>query len=81
MPPDGSSDACLATSEEETDPMLKKKDVGDTAADLIVDAQQRWRYKLLPVKDIIKLLVFIDMLAVAIVTSLMTTYFKDLNIR
>lgn len=83
MPPDGMKDACPSPSEEETMPMLTK-DVGHAAVDLSSGGstqQRRWRFKRLPVKHAVKLLVFIDMFAVAIVISLMTTYFKDLNIR
>lgn len=94
MPPDGKSDtACPTTSEEdETMPMLQK-DVSSSdaaaAADLTSSSTQQqqqrtiWRFKRfpLPVKHAIKVLVFVDMFAVAIVLSMMTTYFKDLNIR
>lgn len=85
MPPDGTSDACPTTSEEdETRPMLQQV-VGDAAADLSrCPTQQKllgFKRLSLPVKHAIKVLVFIDMFAVAIVLSMMTTYFKDLNIR
>lgn len=81
MPPDGTNEAC-PTSGEET-PMLKK-DVG--AADLSdarsssggKNTQRRYR---LPAKHAVKLLVFLDMFAVALVVPLLSSYFRDLNIR
>ena len=37
--------------------------------------------RLVPIKDAVKVLVFLDMLSVALVIPLLSSYFRDLEIR
>lgn len=70
MPPDNGNGTC--TLSEEDTPMLKDPIKLHTPVEY-----KPW----LPIKDAIKLLLLIDFFSVAVIMSLLSSYFKDLNIR
>ncbi|CAM9471175.1 unnamed protein product [Ectocarpus fasciculatus] len=70
MPPDSRSDAS-APSEEEV-PLLKGVDVEGPRKPFSIGA--------IHIKDVVKVLLFVDMLSVALVVPLLSSYFRDLSI-
>ncbi|CAM9784635.1 unnamed protein product [Ectocarpus sp. 6 AP-2014] len=70
MPPDSTSDAC-APSEEEVS-MLKGVGMEGPRKPSSLSA--------IHITDVVKVLLFVDMLSVALVVPLLPSYFKDLNI-
>lgn len=78
MPPEEGSDVC--SGEEETARLVTgsgDEDKGQKASGK--NKVALWRRP--PIKHAVQLLVFVDMLSVALVVPLLTSYFKDLNIR
>lgn len=76
MPPDGGSDARVSGGVDQSRPKDKE---AKSAADR--PAKKTTITSRLPIKDAVKLLVFLDMLSVALVVPLLSAYFRDLNIR
>lgn len=82
MPPEGGSD--VYSSEEETARLLADSSGGEDRGKKKATGKGKhvappWRR--MPIKRAVQLLVFVDMLSVALVVPLLTAYFKDLNIR
>lgn len=75
MPPEGvKGDSVTGTQERLTD----KVDSGGSSRD---DGQKKTSGSRWPITSVIKLLVLGDMLSVALVVPLLSSYFRDLNIR
>lgn len=86
-PEGGKSDVCASTAEEETAKLLGATDASHESDPEFKDTMScppngaRRSRTLLPIEDAVKLLVFLDMFSVSLVTSLLSSYFRDLNIR
>lgn len=78
MPPEEGGDVC--SGEEETARLVTDSGDGDKGKKASgKNKVGSWRRP--PIKHAVQLLVFVDMLSVALVVPLLTSYFKDLNIR
>ncbi|CAN0307900.1 unnamed protein product, partial [Ectocarpus sp. 12 AP-2014] len=71
MPPDSTTSDSFAPSEEEVS-MLKGEGVEGSRKPSSLSA--------IHIKDVSKILLFVDMLSVALVVPLLSSYFRDLNI-
>lgn len=82
MPPEGVTEA-LAADEGDKAPLMGVDEA--ERVDLVVGPEQGMRRSIynrpVPIKDAVKVLVFLDMLSVALVVPLLSSYFRDLNIR
>lgn len=88
MPPEGANEAYAPIEGEKMS--LMEVD-GTEPTDLVVGPEPaeleqhakvgRSSSRLVPIKDAVKVLVFLDMLSVALVIPLLSSYFRDLNIR
>lgn len=76
MPPEGATEA-FAADEGDKAPLM-----GVDEVERVDQAMRRSTNKRrVPIKDAVKLLVFLDMLSVALVVPLLSSYFRDLDIR
>lgn len=87
MPPEGVNGAYAPMEGEKV--TLMEID-GAEATDLVVGPEPTEQHammggslskRLVPIKDAVKVLVFLDMLSVALVIPLLSSYFRDLEIR
>lgn len=77
MPPEGATEF-FAADEGDKAPLM-----GVDEAERVDQAMPRstTNKRRVPIKDAVKVLVFLDMLSVALVVPLLSSYFRDLNIR
>lgn len=82
MPPEGVTEV-YAAGEGDKAPLMGVDEA--EGVDLVVGPEQAMRPSIhnrrVPIKDAVKVLVFLDMLSVALVVPLLSSYFRDLNIR
>lgn len=82
MPPEGATEAC-APVEGDKAPLMGVDEA--ERVDLVVGPEKAMMpipiKRRVPIKDAVKVLVFLDMLSVALVVPLLSSYFRDLDIR
>lgn len=85
MPPEDGKDVCTSSEGSETTRLVDAgfADQSSSRNDENGKSKKmsRLRVRRLPIKHVVKLLVFLDMLSVALVIPLLSSYFRDLSIR
>lgn len=81
MPPEGATETCTPEEGDKV-PLMGVNEA--ERVDLVLGPEQAMHRSVkrrVPIKDAVKVLVFLDMLSVALVVPLLSSYFRDLNIR